>query len=151
VTVKVFPFVMICGEFGALAPDGCEVHATLCGALASWSLKVMVEPAATLRVDGEKLRLWSEPTPCGIVTVWAPPAAELLEDEELVAVTVVEVVEGVLVVVLVVVEGAVLDDDDVELLLVDVVEDETTALELVVLCVEDAVLPDAVVVVVPTL
>jgi hypothetical protein len=67
VTVKVFPFVMTIGEFGALAPEGCEVHTTLCGALVSWSLKVMVEPAATLSVDGEKLR--PVPAPCGIVTV----------------------------------------------------------------------------------
>jgi hypothetical protein len=67
VTVKVFPFVMTIGEFGALAPEGCEVHTRLCGALVSWSLKVMVEPAATLSVDGEKLR--PVPAPCGIVTV----------------------------------------------------------------------------------
>jgi hypothetical protein len=54
---------------GALAPEGWEVHATLCGAEASWSLNVIVEPAATLSVAGEKLSAVFEPTPCGITTV----------------------------------------------------------------------------------
>jgi hypothetical protein len=81
VTVKVFPFVMICGEFGALAPDGCEVHATLCGApdWLSWSTKLIVlfTPTTTVKVAGWKFRDWSAPTFWGITTVTGSALLEL--------------------------------------------------------------------------
>jgi hypothetical protein len=144
VTVKVFPFVMTIGEFGALAPEGCEVHTTLCGALVSWSLKVTVVPEATVSVDGEKLRDVSEPTPCGIAMVCAPPdGADDDDAEEVVVVIAVVLLVLALVVELVVEDGGellvVVELDEVDAeetdeeaeALVEPEVDETEALEVV--------------------
>jgi hypothetical protein len=85
VTVKVWPAVIISGEFWTDAPEGTVCHVTLWGApdWLSWSTKVTVVPGATLRVEGWKLRDWSLPTFCGITTVTAPEDADEVEDAAL--------------------------------------------------------------------
>jgi hypothetical protein len=140
VTVKVWPAVIISGEFWTDAPEGTVCHVTLWGApdWLSWSTKVTVVPGATLRVEGWKLRDWSLTTFCGITTVTAPEDSDEVEDaaleDELVVVVellLILLLDGteVLVVVdvgelVVELECVVLEDDGMVVLLLDEERDD---------------------------
>ena len=58
-------------------PEGTDVKSTLWVAV-SWFKKVIVVPAATVKVLGEKLD--PDPAPRGIVTVMVPDAADALDE-----------------------------------------------------------------------
>jgi len=84
---------------GFVAPLGTEVKATLCVAMLSRSMKVMVVPDATVIDAGEKLA--PEPAPCGMLIVAVAPLLFVLEVEDVVVIDVLLVVEVALLVVLV--------------------------------------------------
>jgi len=73
----VVPLVKFGDTPGVVAPLGTEVKATLCIAVVSWSVQVIVVPGATLMLDG--LKLDPVPAPCGIVIALPPEAPDAEE------------------------------------------------------------------------
>jgi hypothetical protein len=99
VTWKLFPFRRSGETAGVVAPLGTDVKATLCVAMPSSSMKVMVVPDATVIDAGEKLL--PEPAPCGMMTVAvAPVVVPVLDEEEDVVAVVLLLLEVVVVVLL---------------------------------------------------
>lgn len=82
-TWNVLPLLRLGEVAGVDAPLGTEVNATLCIAMESWSIQVMVEPDETVMLAGEKF--CPDPAPCGMVIVVPEPpevADPLLPVEE---------------------------------------------------------------------
>ena len=78
---------------GRVAPEGPVMKSTSWTALLSWSVNVIVVPAATVSVEGEKLRALLFPTPDGIMIDAVNPEPEVEEVLEVEAVVMAMLVD----------------------------------------------------------